>query len=395
MALDVFTEEHQPIIVTTPTSSGDLKGVSGIENHDGVSLLGQHERRQDSRQTIRRIPLFAWPLLLASLASVSSAGVVFALPEVPTFTLAAWRLQTTGFLLIPGAVYQYVNVPAGDRQRFHRSVLLILASGAFLAIHFSFWVMAIHHTSLTHALLIASAPPLLIAMGLLVLRKPISLGEVLGTCMGMGGVLLLTGSQNKDGKVTLTGDLSALMTAVFFCGYIVIGSHMQKWLPLFLYASPVTNFAAFLVSFAAVMCHEAAFTSPGNAGLFGWTTDKSYLYKIVYLAIVPGLIGHTGLNALLKWMPALLVSLALTSTPLMGTFIGWYVGVARMPGVWTYCGGTILLMSTISVIIAGDRRENAAAGADADSAGSCSPKDFGSQVGKVDPAIELELAEKV
>lgn len=196
-------------------------------------------------------------------------------------------------------------------------------------------------------------------------------------------------------QVTLTGDLSALMTAVFFCGYIVIGSHMRKWLPLFLYASPVTNFAAFLVSFAAVMCHEATFSSPGNAGLFGWTTDKSYLYKIVYLAIVPGLIGHTGLNALLKWMPALLVSLALTSTPLMGTFIGWYVGLAQMPGVWTYCGGTILLMSTIIVIIAGDRREKAAAAADADSAGSCSPKDFGSQVGEVDPAIELELAEKV
>ena len=117
VALDVVTEERQPIMmrVTTPTSSGDLKNVSGGENDNGVLLCGQHERHRDSRSAIRRIPLFAWPLLVASLVSVASAGVIFAsLPEVPTFTLAAWRLQITGFLLIPGAIYQYVNVPAGD-----------------------------------------------------------------------------------------------------------------------------------------------------------------------------------------------------------------------------------------------------------------------------------------
>lgn len=113
-ALDVFTEEHQPIKVATPASSGDLTDVSGAENDGCMLLPGQQERPQASRQATRRIPLFAWPLLLASLASVSSAGVIFAsLPEVPTFTLASWRLQTTGFLLIPGAIYQYVNVPAG------------------------------------------------------------------------------------------------------------------------------------------------------------------------------------------------------------------------------------------------------------------------------------------
>lgn len=121
VALDVFTDERRPSIVTTPTSSGNLKG---DHDQDDLSLLGQRERRQDSRQAIRRIPLFAWPLLLASLASVSSAGVIFAsLPEVPTFTLAAWRLQTTGFLLIPGAIYQYVNVPPGAAAAVHKVCL--------------------------------------------------------------------------------------------------------------------------------------------------------------------------------------------------------------------------------------------------------------------------------
>ena len=39
-------------------------------------------------------------------------------------------------------------------------------------------MQSIHHTSLTHALLGASMAPLLIAIGTLILRKPISLGKL-------------------------------------------------------------------------------------------------------------------------------------------------------------------------------------------------------------------------
>ncbi len=101
--------------------------------------------------------------------------------------------------------------PAADRKRLLRDILLVLASGAFLGVHFSFWVwvsplhsstcnafqdlslkvvhnaglllarvllQAIHHTSLTHALLFSSAAPLLIAIGTLIVRMPISVGKL-------------------------------------------------------------------------------------------------------------------------------------------------------------------------------------------------------------------------
>ena len=46
-------------------------------------------------------------------------------------------------------------------------------------------LQAIHHTSLTHALLFSSAAPLLIAIGTLILRKPISIGKLL-ICLAQG-----------------------------------------------------------------------------------------------------------------------------------------------------------------------------------------------------------------
>ena len=64
----------------------------------------------------RRTPWFAWPLLFASLVAVSSAAVVFAsIPDVPTFTLAAWRLQLTTCLLSPAAIYQYLQLSTGTQ----------------------------------------------------------------------------------------------------------------------------------------------------------------------------------------------------------------------------------------------------------------------------------------
>lgn len=198
-------------------------------------------------------------------------------------------------------------------------------------------------------------------------------------------------------QVTLAGDFFGFLTAVFFCGYIIIGAHLRRWLPIFLYATPVTGFAALLLSIAALSTGQAQFLGIGSSGLFGWLMDKSYLPKILYLAVVPGIVGHTGFNAVLKWMPALLVTLALTAEPLIGTFMGWAVHLAQVPGVWTYSGGAVLLSSTVIVVIAGDWRQQAAAAAAANAQASpgTSPKimtDFASD--QSHSARDIELAEK-
>lgn len=48
------------------------------------------------------------------------------------------------------------------------------------------------HTSLVHAYLFVSVTPLAIAVGALLLRKPISVGEVAGTVLGVAGAAVLT-----------------------------------------------------------------------------------------------------------------------------------------------------------------------------------------------------------
>ena len=43
----------------------------------------------------------------------------------------------------------------------------------------------------------------------------------------------------------------------------------------------------------------------------------------------------------------------------IGSFMGWALGVASPPGLLTYLGGSILLGATLLVTVAGHRREAA------------------------------------
>lgn len=99
-------------------TSADVFAQSSVNqpSEELASLLpaGVPDPVKPSTPCHRHVPWFAWPLLVASLVAFSSAAVVFAsIPDVPTCTLAAWRLQLTTFLLTPAAVYQYLHLSAG------------------------------------------------------------------------------------------------------------------------------------------------------------------------------------------------------------------------------------------------------------------------------------------
>ncbi|PRW45144.1 Permeases of the drug metabolite transporter family permease component [Chlorella sorokiniana] len=278
--------------------------------------------------------------------------------DVPPITLAAWRLQLTSVLLGIGAAVQLCGMPPEDRQRTAQSAGLLAASGVCLALHFGTWVYSVQATSLTHSLLFVSATPLFLAGGTWLLGRPISAGELGGTAVGLaGGVLLATAAARADAQVTLRGDMAALAASLCFVGYLLIGQRLRAWMPAFVYAFFVTGLAALLLTLSALLFEGARLLAAGRHGLLGWTADLHYLPYVVYLGVVPGIVGHTGFNTLLRHLNPLIISLACNLEPLLGSLLGWAVGVVTAPGPWTYVGGALVLASTATVSIASHRRE--------------------------------------
>lgn len=72
-------------------------------------------------------PLYAYPLLAASVIAVSSAATVFAsMAEVPPLTLAAWRLQLTTVLQTPMGLIQFIRLPRNLQHKCIQSVCYCL-----------------------------------------------------------------------------------------------------------------------------------------------------------------------------------------------------------------------------------------------------------------------------
>ena len=312
-----------------------------------------------------KTPVWVWGLLVAAVCGVSSAGALFQhVDAVPPLLRASWRLQLTSIVLAPFFIYQWRQQDQVTKKKMfeNKTLLILTVSSCALALHFGAWVASLDATSLTHSLLFVTAHPLIIVVGMGVLstfyigfRQPSRL-EVLGAMIGFSGAavtLLDQGSQQGGHTVTLWGDSLAFFGAVFVVGYIVSGRILREWMPIFLYAFPVTLFASLLLLPASWLM-EPEFTTFGMAG---WT-DAEFFPWFLALALIAGLLGHTGLNTCLRYISPLVISTSVTLEPVLGSLIGWAFFDAGIPGRWTWVGGPILVLGVLMVIYGGVDVEN-------------------------------------
>ena len=297
------------------------------------------------------VPAHVWLVLGVAICGVSSAGAIFThVDDIPPLLRASWRLQLTALILAPLALWQFNSIDVETKSKlFEMSTgKIILASGAFLALHFGFWVTSLDYTSLTHSLLFVTAHPLVILIGMfLFVRKPNGM-ELIGGIAAFAGAaisMLDAGDVQGDRSVTFFGDQLAFLGAVFVVGYIVCGRILREWMPLFIYAFPVTLLGGLLL-LPASMLLEADYSQYGAFGYIGHET----LVWFVLLAFIAGILGHTGLNYCLKYVSPLLISISVTLEPVLGSIIGWIFFSTGVPGMWTWIGGPILMLGIISIL---------------------------------------------
>lgn len=297
------------------------------------------------------VPAHVWLVLGVAICGVSSAGAIFThVDDIPPLLRASWRLQLTALILAPLALWQFNSIDVETKSKlFEMSTgKIILASGAFLALHFGFWVTSLDYTSLTHSLLFVTAHPLVILIGMfLFVRKPNRM-ELIGGIAAFAGAaisMLDAGDVQGDRSVTFFGDQLAFLGAVFVVGYIVCGRILREWMPLFIYAFPVTLLGGLLL-LPASMLLEADYS---NYGAFGYIGHETLVW-FVLLAFIAGILGHTGLNYCLKYVSPLLISISVTLEPVLGSIIGWMFFSTGVPGIWTWIGGPILMLGIISIL---------------------------------------------
>ncbi len=306
---------------------------------------------------IRATPVQAWVILGIAVLAVSSAGAIFKMMgDISPILRASWRLQVTSLVLLPLFIWQMKNT---DFTWEKSTILIILGSGVCLWVHFASWVWSLDHTSLTHSLLFVTAHPLIIVTGMILMRMSPHRWEIWGATLGVLGAFIAV-QDAGEGDVTLIGDAAAFLGAVAIVGYLAAGRILrgERQMPLFLYAFPVTAVAGILLSIHAIYSEGATLDSTlVNTSLLGWS-DAAWIFLVGYLALGPGLAGHTGINASLKWLPPLVISVSVVFEPLLGGILGWFLGVESVPDVWTWLGGPFMILGMALAIVGTNHRLN-------------------------------------
>ncbi|MEO8909590.1 MAG: DMT family transporter [Gemmatimonadaceae bacterium] len=299
---------------------------------------------------MRRNPYW---ILALSLLGISVAGPLVRLSSADPVVIAVWRL---GFSLLIVAAFLVVTGEWRDWKRVTRAEFALAAGGGIcLALHFWAWNASIHLTTIAASVTLVSLQPAVVAaISAVALREPPSRRQQAGIAIAIVGAFIiaapdLRGGLAPAGNRALEGNLLAMSAAVTAAIYYSIGRRLRATLGIWAYVSIVYS-AAFVTLALIAMARGIPLgpQPPTEIGIFA------------ALAVGPMLIGHTGMNWALKYLPAYVVNLTVLGEPVGATMLGAFIpAIRQIPTIATLVGGAIVLTGVIIAADSASRRSTA------------------------------------
>ena len=285
-----------------------------------------------------------WVLAL-SLLGISFAGPLVRLSSADPVVIAVWRL---GFSLLIVGVFLVATGEWRDWRRItSRELVLAAVGGVSLALHFWAWNASIHLTTIAASVTLVNLQPAVVAtISAITLREAPSRRQIVGIAIAIAGAFIiaapdLEGGFAPSGNRPLLGNLLAVSAAFTAALYYTIGRRLRPSLGIWAYVGIVYSTAFVTLTLIALSRGIALAPQPEREiGIFA------------ALALGPMLVGHTGMNWALKFLPAYVVNLTVLGEPVGATILGAFIpAIRQIPTVATLVGGAIVLAG---VVIAAD-----------------------------------------
>ena len=280
------------------------------------------------------------PVLVVVLAvlGISVSGPLVRLSHAHPLTVAAWRVGLTLPIVLVALI-----ATGGWRQwrrLDRRGVALAIGAGCLLALHFWSWNASIGLTTIAASVVLVDTQPLMVAaLSAVWLREAPGRRQWVGIAVAViGAAVVVWPHLARDhavggGPDALLGDLLALVGAATAASYYVCGRRLRASLDLWPYVGLV--YGACLI---ALIIMAVAVGAP----LGGQPPREIAIFA--GLALGPMLLGHTGLNWALRYLPAYVVNVAVLGEPVVATLLAALLpGIREMPGLTTFVGGAVIL----------------------------------------------------
>lgn len=289
------------------------------------------------------VPRRVYVFLAFGLLAASQSGNIIRLGDAHPFAIAGWRLLLAMLFFVP---------LAGRDLRLLTKLspggwLAVIGAGVALAGHFFTWIAAVQQTTVANAAIFLSINPVFTAIFSFFFFKERFTPRLLGSIvLGMAGVAVLGWGEISFARDQLLGDGLALICALLFSAYFLLGKKTRRVLPTATYVAGIYGVAA-IVSFIAMFAFRLPIAD----------YDGQTWLCFVLMAIGPTIIGHTSFNHALAHLKASWISTATLSEPLLAAIVAYYLWGEGFTIV-TVAGYVLIVLSV--VLLASSAGESAA-----------------------------------
>lgn len=230
------------------------------------------------------------------------------------------------------------------------------AAGTMLALHFWSWNASVGLTTIAASVVLVDTQPLIVAaLSVVWLREPPTRRQWVGIAVAVLGAAVVVwphvdaGTGGATGRDALLGDFLAVVGAVTAAVYYVCGRQLRATLDLWPYVALVyATCLIFLVAFAVLVDAPLGGQSPRELAIF------------FGLAAGPMLLGHTGLNWALRYLPAYVVNVTVLGEVVGATVLAALLpGIRELPSIATVIGGAVIIGG---IYVTSSRRARPASG---------------------------------
>ena len=277
-------------------------------------------------------------VVLAAVIGISFAAPLIRLSDAHPLAIAIWRLIFSmpfvlGMLLATGSWRQWKTLG-------QRDLGIALGAGVMLALHFWSWNTSLRLTSVAASVVLVNLMPVIVAvLSVFWLREVPTRLQRAGIAVAMLGAILvalpdLWSTDVMAGRNPLLGDALAIIGAITAALYYLSGRSLRQRMELWPYVALV--YSACLLAMLGI----ALLT---NVPLGGQSQREYAIFA--GLAIGPMILGHTGLNWALRYLPAYTISVAILGEPVGATLLAAILpGIREIPSLWTIAAGVVIII---------------------------------------------------
>lgn len=224
------------------------------------------------------------------------------------------------------------------RRLSRAECLLAMAGGVALALHFWAWNRSVQLTTVAASALLVNLHPVIVAaLSAWLLGEAPTRRQWGGIALAMTGAAVVAFGDVSAGGLAggsaVVGDLLALVGAVMVALYYLVGRRLRRTVDIWPYVGLVYG-----------VCFITLVIMAGLAGAPLLPVSRRELALFAGLALGPMLLGHTGLNWALRYLPAYVVGLTVLGEPVGATLLAAVLpGIREQPPALTIAGGALVL----------------------------------------------------